>query len=126
MNKIGLVIGGFGLLLLFGGLAMPATQTHTSTTCVDTQYQVGNECVQTNYSTPNFGRGVFIALGLALSIGGGVASFLSFSDSAASTSITGMKRGTQVHSDAGEESNSLHAQIKQHQKEQDGKHSDDE
>lgn len=125
MNKIALVIGGFGLLLLFGGLAMPATQTHTSTTCVDTQYQVGNGCVQTNYSTPNFGRGVFIALGLALSIGGTVASF-SFSDSAAGTSITGMEEDTQVHSDAEKESNSLHDQIKQQQKEQDGKHSDDE
>ena len=125
MNKIGLVIGGFGLLLLFGGLAMPATQTHTSTTCVDTQYQVGNGCVQTNYSTPNFGRGVFIALGLALSIGGVVASF-SFSDLSAGTSITGMEGGTQDHSDAEKDSNSLHAQIKQRQKEQDGKHSDDE
>lgn len=70
MNQTGALVAVVGLFLLLGGLASPATQTHTSVTCIDSQYDPADGCVETTYQTPNFARGGLITLGLVLGIGG--------------------------------------------------------
>jgi len=120
MNKAGLLVGSIGLLILLVGIGMPATQTQTSTTCVESQYEPASGCVQTNYTTPNYGRGIFIALGLALTIGGGFATFAlgdsSGDKSGIGQSVDGRRAGEHSES-ADTEPPSLHARIKQRQEE---------
>lgn len=124
MNKIGLLIGGLGLLLLFAGLAMPSTQTYTSTTCIDSEYEPASGCVQTDYTSPNFSKGAVIVLGLTLTIGGGLTSTL------ISESLINWSEGDEptreqpigeATSDEDNEQMSLHEQIKQQQEEQNEK-----
>lgn len=70
MNRVGVLVAVVGLFFFLGGLASPATQTHTSTTCIDSQYDPADGCVETTYQTPNYARGGLITLGLVLGIGG--------------------------------------------------------
>ncbi|WP_275737335.1 hypothetical protein [Halorhabdus sp. SVX81] len=118
MNRIGLLVGAFGVLILIAGLGMPATQTNTSTTCIDSQYGYGDGCVQADYTTPNFGRGIFIALGFALTIGGGLAATMlsesSDNDPGANQSETGRsKEEFDSNTEAGQ--TSLESRIEQYQ-----------
>lgn len=110
MKYFGLVIAAFGVLLLLGGLAMPATQTQTSTTCIDSQYTPANGCIQTNYTTPNFGKGIFITLGLALTVAGGVVT-----KSGSGLSLTNNTESLthDENSASSTSTDSLHNQIKQ-------------
>lgn len=116
MNKAGLLIASIGVLVLLAGIAMPATQTQTSTTCVESQYEPAGGCVQTNYTTPNYGRGVFIVLGLALTIGGGFATLASrdysVDWSGVSQSVDEQPSG-KTSGNADTEPVSLHTRIKQ-------------
>lgn len=66
------VIIGVGVILLLLGLAMPATTTTTSTTCINSDYEYADSCVEARYETPNTARGPVIGFGLILIIGGGV------------------------------------------------------
>lgn len=120
MNKAGLLVGSIGVLILLAGIAMPATQTQTSTTCVESQYEPASGCIQTNYTTPNYGRGIFIALGLALTIGGGFATF-ALGDSSVDKSGIGQsvdgRRTDGASERADTEPTSLHGRIKKQQEE---------
>lgn len=120
MNKAGILVGSIGVLMLLAGIAMPPTQTQTSTTCVESQFESASGCVQTNYTTPNYGRGVFITLGLALTLGGGFATF-AWGDSSVDKSGMGQsvdgQRAVETPKNADMEPASLHARIKQQQEE---------
>lgn len=67
-------IGGFvalvGIIALLVGVAMPATTTHTSTTCIDDPTGFGQECTSGSVTTPNPLRGPMIGVGFLALIGG--------------------------------------------------------
>jgi hypothetical protein len=62
-----LLIGIVGLLI---GLAMPATSTHTSETCVDSFTGYGQDCVTGSVTTANPMKGPAIGVGVFGIIGG--------------------------------------------------------
>ncbi|TKX51642.1 hypothetical protein EXE49_01785 [Halorubrum sp. ASP121] len=62
-----LLIGIVGLLI---GLAMPATSTHTSETCVDSFTGYGQDCVTGSVTTANPMKGPAIGVGVLGIIGG--------------------------------------------------------
>ncbi|MGB9987242.1 hypothetical protein [Salarchaeum japonicum] len=62
-----LLIGIIGLLI---GIAMPATSTHTSETCVDSFTGYGQDCVTGSVTTANPMKGPAIGVGVLGIIGG--------------------------------------------------------
>jgi len=75
MNLKGVAAIGIGLMILLFGIAMPATTTHNSRTCVDSTYEYGDGCVNAEYQTGNPAKIPFIIFGLMLTIVGGVLTF---------------------------------------------------
>lgn len=73
IRSLGAVVLVLGLLLLLGGIAAPATETHRSVACVDSTYGAADGCVESTFETPNFGKGAMIGLGLmTVVVGGGM------------------------------------------------------
>lgn len=120
MNYFGLLLAGIGLLLILGGVAMPATQTHTSTTCVDSSYDPADGCVQTEYTTPNYSKGAFIVFGIALAFGGVFASSI-LSDEAPDNPFSNQVKQDQTIRDAPDnrESKGLQERIKEQRENED-------
>lgn len=61
---------GLGVFLLLGGLAMPATTTEQTRTCIDTSYGV-NDCIRSSYESPNTVKFPLIVAGISLILVGG-------------------------------------------------------
>lgn len=61
-----------GIVILLIGLSMPATETRTTESCVDSPYSYGQDCVQTSYEVANPARGPTIGFGFFLAVVGGV------------------------------------------------------
>lgn len=89
--KLGLI--GLGVLFLLIGIAIPATTTHTSTTCVDDPFSYGQNCAQTTYESPNLSKFPLIGIGIMMTLVG-VVSFVSDSTSANSTHKDGSSEWT--------------------------------
>lgn len=70
LKTIGGIVAVVGILALLVGVAMPATSTHTSETCVDDPTGFGQECVSGSVSTPNPLRGPMMGIGFFALIGG--------------------------------------------------------
>lgn len=66
-----------GIVILLLGLAMPATETRTAESCVNSPYSYGQDCVQTSYEVANPARGPAIGIGFFLTIIGGILWFRS-------------------------------------------------
>lgn len=84
--KISLIVG-FGVLLLLGGIAMPAQQTETIESCVDSDFDAADGCVETTTTVPNYGKYSSIVLGLIMVVGG-IGMSYAMSDSDSETTIT--------------------------------------
>lgn len=89
--KLGLI--GFGILFLLIGIAIPATTTQTSTTCVDDPFGYGQNCAQTSYESPNLSKFPLIGVGIMMTLIG-VVSFGSDSISNTSTDEYGSSEWT--------------------------------
>ena len=89
--KFGLI--GFGILFLLIGIAIPATTTQTSTTCVDDIFGYGQNCAQTSYESPNLSKFPLIGVGIIMTLVG-VVSFGSDSISTNSTDEYGSSEWT--------------------------------
>lgn len=81
LRSVGLLVAVVGLLVLSAGLAMPATKTTTSTTCVNDPTGFGQDCFRGSVETPNPLRGPTVGLGLLALLGGGALAALGGSGS---------------------------------------------
>lgn len=108
MNTKIFVIVVVGVLFLLGGLAMPSQQTQSATSCVDSNYDAADGCVETTYTVPNYGKSLSIVLGLIMVVGGIGASY-SLSDSGSETTMTTASISEQ--SDTGEEPASVDTDV---------------
>lgn len=70
INAIGVGIAVIGIVVLLIGLAMPATSTHTSQTCIDDPRGFGQDCVSGAVETPNPLKGPVTIVGFLALIGG--------------------------------------------------------
>lgn len=113
MNKslILIVIGGF---LLLSGLSMPSQETQSTESCVDSNYDLADGCVETTYSVPNYGKYLSVFLGFIM-VAGGFGGLYSSSDSGDQTTIDSSiteNSGTGKEPESGDTNNSmLHNQI---------------
>lgn len=108
MNLKHATVVGLGVLVLLIGLSMPATTTQTSTTCVDSTYDIGDGCVDTNYQAPNPSRGPTIGFGLLLVLIGGALSLRS--------SSTGTNKGVASPPNSGRSSGGASQDIESQQR----------
>lgn len=70
VKAIGGTVAVIGILALFIGLAMPATSTHTSETCIDDPTGFGQDCVSGSVTTPNPLKGSVTGIGFLALLGG--------------------------------------------------------
>lgn len=84
IKAIGSTIAVIGFVVLLIGLAMPATSTHTSETCVDGPTGFGQECVSGSVTTPNPFKGPLMGIGFLALLGGGGIILLSTTDQGSS------------------------------------------
>lgn len=113
MNNAGALIAVIGLLLFLGGLASPATETHTSTSCIDSSYDPADGCVKTTYQTPNYARGALILSGLTLGIGGSVFALKADSTPSTSTPSSSETRSQRQDSHSTGQSSMLYERIRE-------------
>lgn len=85
-SNIAVAVAVIGLLVFFVGIAMPATQTKTATTCTEPGLYGG--CVESTYEAPNTAKGPTIFLGLALTIIGFVSAIRDKGSSSRQTTST--------------------------------------
>lgn len=70
VRTIGGTIAVIGVLALIIGLAMPATSTHSSETCIDDPTGFGQDCVSGSITTPNPLKGSVTGIGFLALFGG--------------------------------------------------------
>jgi len=80
LGGVGSVIVFIGIAMLLLGIGMPATQTHTSETCVDDPIGYGESCVEGQVTTANPMKAPLTWGGVFLLVGGVVIVLLSYSD----------------------------------------------
>lgn len=90
LRTIGGTIAIIGVVALLIGLAVPATSTHTSETCVDDPTGFGQECMSGSVTTPNPLRGPIMGVGF-LAILGGI--FLMSGNSSSSQEVSRTSQG---------------------------------
>jgi uncharacterized membrane protein len=110
-------IAVIGCLLLFIGISMPAQQTQSTTTCVDSTYGFADGCIESTYTVPNLDKPFLMIVGFVMTTVG-VGAYYNERTSNSSTvtsSITERNRSDeQLSSDvSSDESNNtmLHEQI---------------
>lgn len=67
---IGGVIVIIGVITLFIGMAMPATTTQTSETCINDPTSIGQDCINSSVTMPNPLKGYVSVIGVLALIGG--------------------------------------------------------
>lgn len=70
VKAIGGTVAVIGILALLIGLAMPATSTHTSETCIDDPTGFGQDCVSGSVTAPNPLKGSVTGIGFLALLGG--------------------------------------------------------
>lgn len=70
LTAVGGLVAAIGIAVLLVGIAMPATSTHTSETCVDDPLGYGQDCVRGSVTTPNPMKGPAVGIGLLATLGG--------------------------------------------------------
>ena len=95
------LLAAVGIVVLLVGLGMPATETQTSRTCIDSSYSYGQDCVRTQYEAPNPARGPTIGLGFLMTAVGGLLWLASGSGGGSATRSEGVARGSTADSRTG-------------------------
>lgn len=82
-----LAIAGIGLLILVSGLVMPTQQTQSATSCVDSEFDAADGCVETTFTVPNYGKSLAMGIGFVVVVVGVGASYTQ-SKSGSETTMT--------------------------------------
>lgn len=107
-------IAVIGCLLLFIGISMPAQQTQSTTTCVDSTYDFADGCVESTYTVPNLDKPFLMIVGFIMTtIGVGAVYNERTSNSSATitSSITEQNRSDNQNNSNKSNNPMLHEQV---------------